>query len=90
MKTENEKSIDIIYKEIQKYNFEEQIEILKDCGLSNIVDSHKLSGEESFRIILKLVIGKIRNKYGEKIKSASWNGIYNTISKNLTPKPPRK
>jgi len=74
-----EKSVEIIYNEIKKYDWNTQLDILRDCGLSSMIDSHRLlSGEESFRIMLKMLISKIKSR-GNEIKGASWSGIYETI-----------
>ena len=78
------KSSEKVYNELKKYTFEKQLDILRDCGLSNIVDSHTLiPSNKDFKIKLDTVVDMIKGENGNKIKYASWNGIRESILKAL-------
>ena len=80
---EIDKSTDIIYKELEKYNFGEQLDILRDCGLSCIVDSHKpCTPKKSFKLILRGKIDSIKERCGNKIKGGNWEGIFDTLTRD--------
>ena len=74
------KASEIVYNELKNFTFEEQLDILRDCGLSNIVDSHTLiPSNKDFEIKLDVAINIIKGESGNKIKYASWCGIKELI-----------
>ena len=78
------KAGEIVYNELKKYTFEEQLDILRDCGLSNVVDSHTLiPNNKDFKIKLDTIIDMVIGECGDKIKFASWMGIKETILKKF-------
>ena len=73
-----------VYKIIKEFNYEDKLDILRDCGLSDIIDTHTLiPGTKDFEIKLSTIIDMIIGEYGDKIKFASWLGIKETILKGV-------